>query len=166
MSFSSDIPLLANQLAISIDFPETDDPNFLNELSLAYKRIADVSNTKEGALYLLQELATFQLYFTTGDPTQLKNTYRFSYDLVDIFGAPIPVGTTVIPLTGSNIINGILIPTRGTITATIAGPIYVFWKDVTVRFDNTVPTAQTIIVTNNTGSVLTQCYFTIEYTKN
>ncbi len=166
MSFSSDAPLVANQLPISIDFPETSDPDFLSTLSLIYKRIADAANTKEGALYLLQELATFQLFFTLGDPQTLRNTYRFTYDLVDENGGNIPNGTTTIALPQEDLINGILNPTMGKIAATIAGPIYVFAGDVNIRFDNTNSAAQNIIVINNTGSPLIQCYFTIEYTKN
>jgi len=51
---------------------------------------------------------------------------------------------------------------------TIGGPIYIFLNDpqVYVRFNNTVPAAQTIDVVNNSGSPLTQAYWTIEYLKN
>lgn len=77
--FSSDQPLVANQLPISVDFPR-DQQEFINTISLLYKRIANSVNTKEGALYLPQELATFQLYFTANDPQKLRNVYRKTVD--------------------------------------------------------------------------------------
>ena len=72
---SSDQPLVANQLPISVEFPK-DQQEFINTLSLLYKRIVNAVNTKEGALYLLQELANFQQFFTDNDPQKLRNGYR------------------------------------------------------------------------------------------
>lgn len=83
MSFSSDRPLLSNQLPLSIDYPDPQSTGFLDTLSLDRKRIADAMNTKEGALYLPIELATFQKYFVSGDPQRTRNTYRMTVD----FGA-------------------------------------------------------------------------------
>ena len=167
MSFSSDKPLQTNQLPISVQFPNSDDPNFLGILSLAYKRIVDSVNTKEGALYLLEEVASFQQYFSITDNIQKnRNGYRTTYDLVDLNGGPIGGGLTAIP--ADPLINGILYPVHGFGAATIAGPIYIFINDpdVYVRFNNTVPTAQTIDIVNNSGSALTQAYWTIGYLKN
>lgn len=83
MSFSSDAPLQSNQLPISLDFPPTESPEFLDTISLTVKRIVDSTNTKEGALYQPQELATFQQYFTSGNPQRNRNVYRKVVD----FGA-------------------------------------------------------------------------------
>lgn len=78
MSFSSDIPLQSNQLPISIEFPSPDDPAFLDTLSLAYKRIADSVNTKEGALYQPVETSTFQKYFKPAETQNFRNVYRMT----------------------------------------------------------------------------------------
>lgn len=75
MGFSSNQPLVANQLPISVQFPR-DPQDFIDTIDLLYKRVANAVNTKEGALYLLQELATFQQFFTSGDPLKLRNGYR------------------------------------------------------------------------------------------
>jgi hypothetical protein len=173
MAYSSDIALQSNQLSKSIDFPSPDDKDFVDILTLDRKRIVDSLNTKEGGLYLLQELASFQQYFSI-IPTRLsqnRNGYRTTFDLVALNGGPIGPGTTVIPLTATSqppLINGILYPVHGFGGATIAGPIYIFLNDpqVYVRFDNTVPTAQNVDITNNSGSSLTQCYWVMEYLKN
>ena len=178
MAFSSDQPLQANQLPISIDFPSPTDKDFLDILSLTYKRIADSSSKKESSLYLLQELATFQAYFKYQVPATFtpnvglyRNGYRVTFDLVQLnLGVPIPIGATNLTLTASTqppLINGILVPVHGFGAGTIAGPIYVFFNgdDVNVRFDNTVPGAQVIRITNNSGSALTQAYFTMEFLK-
>ena len=92
MSFSSDQPLFANQLPISIEFPEI-EKDFDQILSLTYKQIADVVNTKEGALYQPQELATFKQYFTPGDPLTNRNVYRKTID----FGVLPNTGTKSVP---------------------------------------------------------------------
>ncbi len=167
MSYSSDRPLQSNQLPISIDFPKADDTNFNEVLSLSYKRLVDAVNYKEGGLYTLQEVASFQQYFSiTENLSNNRNGYRVTYDLVDLNGGPIGAGATSIP--ADPIIVGILYPVHGFGAATIAGPIYIFLNDpqVYVRFNNTVPTAQTIDIVNNSGSPLTQAYWTIEYLKN
>ena len=75
MSFSSDVPLQSNQLPISIEFPPVNE-EFDESLSLTYKRIVDSVNRKEGSLYQLQEQATFQQYFTVGNPQVNRNGYR------------------------------------------------------------------------------------------
>lgn len=92
MAFSSDQPLLSNQLPISVDFPRGADnyDDMLESLDLLYKRIANAVNTKEGALYQPTELATFQLYPLRSPtapypylPNQFVNVYRKTID----FGA-------------------------------------------------------------------------------
>jgi len=177
MSYSSDQPLLSNQLPVSIDFPAPESPEFLNMLSIIYKRTVASMNLKEGSLYPLQETASFIQYFRysdpatfTPDPNNFRSGYRTTFDLVALNGGvAIPVGNTVLALTATTtppLINGILIPTRGYGAATIAGPIYVFFgTDFFVRFNNTVPGAQTLRVTNNAGAALTQAYFVMEYLK-
>lgn len=91
MSFSSDIPLQSNQLPISLDTPG--GLNLTETINLLFKRISNTMNTKEGALYLPIELATFQSYFTPNDPQRLRNTYRMVVD----FGALPNAGTKTVP---------------------------------------------------------------------
>jgi hypothetical protein len=182
MAFSSDRALQSNQLPLSIDFPE--EPTQLREtLETSYKRTVGAMNKKEGSLYPLQEVANFQQYFEYSDqtkfipdPNDFRNGYRTTFDLIALnfkqFGSmTIPVGVTILTLSSTTtppLINGILNPTRGYGGATIAGPIYVFINDpqLYVRFNNTVSTAQQIIITNNTGFVLTQVNWVIEFLKN
>lgn len=84
MTFSSDPALQSNQLPISIDFPPANDANFEDVLTLSYKRTANAVNTKEGALYSLQEVATFQQYFfSSTNSQQFRPTYRMTVN----FGA-------------------------------------------------------------------------------
>lgn len=92
MAFSSDNPLLANQLPISVDFPRGEEKydDLIDSLELLYKRVANAVNSKEGALYQPTEQATFGLYplrSTTAPypylPNQFVNTYRKTID----FGA-------------------------------------------------------------------------------
>lgn len=177
MSFSSDRPLLSNQLPLSIEFPNPDEKKFIEVLTLIYKRIANSVNSKEGALYNLQELASYNQFFSysvpatfTVDPNRFRNGYRTTFDLVSLNGGPIPAGVTALVLTSTSeppLINGITIPTNGYGAATIAGPQYIFINDpdVYVRFDNTNPAAQEVVITNNSGSDLTQCYWVMEYLK-
>jgi hypothetical protein len=102
MSFSSDVPLQSNQLPISIQYPEPNDPNFVDVLSLDRKRISDAVNTKVGGVYQQQELASFKQVFTSNDPLKLRNVYRMTFDLVSLNGgviapgamAPVPHGLT------------------------------------------------------------------------
>ena len=74
MSFSNDQPLVANQFS-DFDIPDNFD-DFSEIFEREYKRVIDAVNTKEGGLYLLQELATFEQYFTPNDPQQNRNIYR------------------------------------------------------------------------------------------
>lgn len=177
MAFSSDKALQTNQLPISIQFPR-DPEEFLNVITDIYKRIANVVNSKEGALHLLEERANFQQYFRysvpatfTPDPNNTRNGYRTDFDLVALNAGSIPPGATNLTLTTTStppLINGIRIPTSAYGAGTIAGPIYVFFNgtDVNVRFDNTNPAAQVIRITNNTGANLTQAYWTMNYLKD
>lgn len=74
MSSSSDNPLVANQLS-DFDFPDNFE-NFSEIFEREHKKVIDVVNSKEGALYLPQELATFQRYFIPEDPQNTRNVYR------------------------------------------------------------------------------------------
>jgi hypothetical protein len=82
MAFSSDAPLVSNQLPISFEIPK-DPKNLVEVLELLYKRIADAVNRKEGSLYQRQEVATFQQYypFSVTDGTfRFRPIYRRTVD--------------------------------------------------------------------------------------
>jgi len=163
MSFSSDVPLQANQLPISIDFPPTDDQAFLDTLSLAYKRTADSVNTKEGALYQPTELATFQKYFKETNTQNFRNVYRMTVD----FGALPAAGskpvahniaftsqfrTTRIYGSATNPVNRSYIPLP---YASAIG------DDIELSIDAT----DVIITVASDKSAYTACTVVIEYTK-
>lgn len=74
MSFSSDAPLVANQVSDS-DLPDNFE-DFHEVFERDYKKLIDAVNSKESGLYLPQELATFQLYFNEDTPNVNRNVYR------------------------------------------------------------------------------------------
>lgn len=158
MSFSSDQPFVSNQLPISIDYPKPDTPEFLNVLSLDRKRISDAVNTKEGALYLLDEIASFKQYFTQGNPQQNRNAYRKTFDLVNLNGGNIGAGATVTtPHNISGISSAVLIYASCT---TITSEFF------TVVYPDIFLDATNINFTNPSAAILTQCYVVAEYLKN
>ncbi len=172
MAFSSDIPLQTNQLPLSVDFP--DEPKQLKEtLSTNYKRTVDAVNTKIGGMFLLREQASYAQFFpvtvssNSSNSLETRSGYRMTYDLVDLNGGPIPVGVTVIAVPTEQLINGITDPTHIYGACTLSGPKYrgLPSMEIDVEFDNTVPAAQTIEITNNSGSALDQAYLTFEYVK-
>lgn len=84
---SSDNPLVANQVS-DTDFPDNFE-DFHELFDREYKKLTDAVNSKEGALYLPQELATFQKYYDPGDSLETRNVYR----KLIIFG-PLPNAAT------------------------------------------------------------------------
>ncbi len=166
MSFSSDVALLSNQLPISIDL-EPEKPEFQEQLNLAIKRITDSINTKEGALYLLQELATFkQIYnLNPGDVYTLsvnRNVYRKTFDLVKQSGGlVIPPGAyPAFNHEISNLFNAVLI--YASCTSDEASPQY-----FTVVYPNIILNQTQILFTNPlVGINLKNVIIVAEYTKN
>lgn len=91
MGFSYDKGSLVNQLVTSINLPSLEEKKlFEDRLEELLRKIASTINTKEGGVYLPEELLTFQQYFTSGDPQTLRNVYRFVVD----FGALPNTGST------------------------------------------------------------------------
>ena len=166
MTFSSDNPLNTNQLPISLDV-NPDEQNFHSVLLLYLRRIANAVNTKESGLFLLQETASFEQYFTSS-PQQTRNGYRTTVDLVALNAGNIPTGTTTLALTGSTqptAINGYLYPVHGFGGAVdITGESY-FPSDpnITISFNGST---NTFTILNNTGNALTWLVFALEYLKN
>jgi hypothetical protein len=92
MGFSSDQPLVSNQLPVSTEFSHNVEEyeDFVEDLELLYKRVAASVNTKVGGLFVPYEVATFKqfpLRSTTAPfpylPQQFTNVYRKTVD----FGA-------------------------------------------------------------------------------
>ncbi len=133
-------------------------------------RTANCLNVREIGQYELVEIINAQTWFSTsatryGQSQPARYGYRRTFNLVELFDAPIPIGVTTIRVSPS--ITSMVIPTRCFGAATMAGPIYVFFPSplIDITFDNTITTAQTITITNNTAGTFTQCYVTIEYLK-
>lgn len=164
---SSDNPLNTNQLPISLDV-NPEDKDFQNILLLYLRRVANAVNTKESGLFLLQENATFEQWYQTGNPQQNRNAYRITADLVMLNGGNIPAGTTNIVLSTSTQpmkINGYLYPVQGFGGAvdTMGLSYFLNDPDIYVRYNNST---NTIIIQNNLGNALTWCVWVMEYLKN
>lgn len=165
MAYSSDAALLSNQQSISLEVPKTDDPQFVNIMSLYLKRMADSLNTKEGALYLLDELATFQQYYTSGNPLVTRNVYRTTVN----FGA-LPNTTT------KSVAHGISFNTAFSTTRIYAsatdpvGLVYlpIPYSSATLanNIELYVDSTNVNIITAADYSAYTICSVVIEYVKN
>jgi hypothetical protein len=167
MTFSSNIPLDTNQLPISLDV-NPDDNDFENILLLYLRRVANAVNTKESALFLLQENASFEQWFQNGNPQQNRNGYRLTADLVALNGGNIPAGSTSLVLTSSTQprnIMGYLYPVQGFGGALDTTGLSYFLNDpdIYVRYNSST---NTIIIQNNSGNDLTWCVWVMEYLKN
>jgi hypothetical protein len=157
LSFSSDDPLLVNQLPLSIDFPKEQD-KFREIITELYKRIANSVNTKEGGLYSLQELYNFNQFFKPNNPNQFRNVYRKVFDLIAINGGPIAGGATV---TAPHNIKGLMSATNIYASCTSSTPTY-----FTVVYPDAYLDSVNLNFTNPLGSTtLTNVYFVAEYLK-
>lgn len=170
--FSSDQPLVANQLPISVDFPR-DPQEFINTISLLYKRIANAVNTKEGALYLPQELATFQLYFTSNDPQKLRNVYRkvIDFGVIDQSGGVGPYPYTSSQPHGINFTSEFTLTRMYAAATDPVGLIYIPlpWCSPVALSQNislSATATQILIVTGQNRTNFTRCYVVLEYVKN
>ena len=164
--FGSDLPLISNQLPISFDLPDEID-QWRIEMELMVKRINGVVNTKEGALYIPQEIASFNLYFDPSSTQKFRNVYRKTFDMVALNGGPLNPTTTYSFAHG---ITGIVDPTRIFGTATNNVPPISFlplpYASTTVARMIEIYATQTNVIIITGNQTLTQCYITLEYTKN
>jgi hypothetical protein len=158
MSFSADQALQVNQLPLTIDIPR--DPEEMRQALLLYlKQMANSLNTKEGALYTLQELYDFKQYYTLNNPNVFRNNYRSVFDLTQLNGGNIGGGATV---AFPHNINGLLYGTMIYAGCTSATPTYfsvmaptLVWLDaVNINFTNPLG-----------GTALTSCIAVAEYLK-
>lgn len=172
MSFSSDNPLQTNQVPTSQEFPAPDHVNFIDTLSLSYKRLASAINTKENSLYLLQETASFNQYFTTNNPQQNRNVYRSVFDMVSLNGGAIGINTKA---SFAHNITGINSPTNLYGAATTSTANYISLPYISVKTESDeiqiyATATDIVLVTGATidggDNSLTQAYIVFEYTKN
>lgn len=155
------------------EFPE-DSVLFREILSQRERLTASAMNLREIAQYEKTETQTGQQWFSTITNGALIASYvfRLTFDLVALNGGvPIPVGTTTLALSSSTspaLINipTTLIPVNGYGAATNASNFY-FINDplLFIRTNIWTNALQQIIITNNTGSALSQCYWVFEYIK-
>ena len=163
------------------EFQVEGDEQFFRQLIAQRERMtSSIVNIKEIAQYELRELLDGQQWFNPGTTQASSQTatrqsrygYRTTFDLVAFNGgAPIPAGATTFTLTATTIpplipFANSLIPTDGYGAATNATDFY-FINDplLFVRTNLMTTVTQTITITNNTGSDLTQAYFVFEYLK-
>jgi hypothetical protein len=96
MSFSSDIPIITNQLQQTINLPEIKQGQLFQErLEELLREISNSVNSKEGGLYSLAETGSSELFYTQGNPQQFRNVYRKVLDFIDLNGANIGAGAAV-----------------------------------------------------------------------
>jgi hypothetical protein len=155
MSFSSDQPLLVNQLPLSIQFPKDDHEKFLEILTETYKRIANCTNTKTGGLYSIQELFNSEQFFTA-TPNRFRNVYRKTFDLVSLNGGNIGAGATV---AFPHNITGLLYATLIYVSCTTASEFF------TVVYPDAFMDPTNINFTNPSANAVTAAFFIAEYLK-
>ena len=163
------------------EFQVTGDEEFYRQTIAVRERLtSSIINVKENAQYELTELITCQQWFnpnttqfsSTTSTRQPRSGFRTTFDLVALNGGvAIPAGTTTLTLTATTIpplipFANSLIPTDGYGAATIATNfIFINDPNVYIRTNNMTPALQQIIINNNTGLALDQCYWVFEYLK-
>lgn len=169
MGFSSDQPLLSNQLPISVQLADDNEEMVLDDvvetLELLYKRIANAVNTKEGALYVPQEVATFQSYFTAGNPQVFRNVYRKTIDFGALPNAglkSVPHGITFTSACSSTRIYGSATDPVNLIYI----PLPFSSPTLNQNIKLTVDATNVNITTAIDYSAFTRCTIVIEFTKN
>jgi hypothetical protein len=157
MSFSSDIPLQSNQLASDVIF-DVKKEEFNDILNIQYRRIVDSVNSKEGAYYLLRELANFKQIFTLNNPQKNRNSYRKTLDIISLNGGVIaPAATATVAHGISNLSDSVLIYCS---CKNSGGQLF------TLVYPDAYIDATNAVVTNISASNITQAMFVAEYTKN
>lgn len=157
MSFSSNQPLLSNQLPISIEFPL--DPNRLSEtLTDSYKRTVNAINSKVSGLFQSVETATFQQYFSA-TPNFYRSGYRYVFDMIALNGGVNIPGSATVTVTNSFLTSiSMLTDIYGTAT-TVGGKMF------GINYPNVYVTGNTLTFVNPEATALKQCQIVIEYLK-
>lgn len=164
MSSSSDNSLLANQLPISVDFPE-EQKELRESITETYKKTASAVNTKVNGFYLPEETGSFKQYFTPNDSQVNRNVYRKTID----FGALPNAGVT-------SVAHGITFDTSSTLTqlyAAATDPVNLLYIPIPYasptlanNIEISLDATNVIITTGSNRSAFTTCYVVIEWLKN
>lgn len=158
-----------------IDFPENNE-EFREILTNRNRLLANIINVKENSNYERRELLSAQQWFSQVVQGYIITQYgfRLTFDLIALNGGPIVPGVTTIPVPTDPLVNTptvinytiALFPTHGFGGATIGTTFYfINDPDIYVRYIDTSSTVQSVQVTNNTGSNITQFYWVFEYLK-
>lgn len=162
MSFSSNQPLLINQLPISLDLPREPE-RMVVDLEAYLKRIANILNTKTGGLYSDQEYSNSELFQITSTSTS-SNVYRKCFDMVLLNAGPIAGGATVTsphgithgpPDTFQSALIYASCTTADPFLFSVTGYPNVYLDSTNVNFTNPLP-----------ATALVACYVIAEYIKN
>lgn len=164
MSFSSDNPLLSNQLPISVDFPE-EQKELRESITETYKKTASTVNMKVDGSYLPEETGSFKQYFSPNDSQQNRNGYR---KLVDFGALPNTAVKTVA--------HGITFDASSTLTqlyAAASDPVNLLYIPIPYasptlanNIEISLDATNVIITTGSNRSAFTTCYVVIEWLKN
>lgn len=99
MSFSSDQPILINQLPQTVNLPEIREGQlFQDQLEDLLRNISNNCNGKTGGLFTLQEQFNSDQYYQTyvsGQPIKFRNVYRKVMDFVNENGGNIAGSASV-----------------------------------------------------------------------
>ena len=96
MSFSNDIPGISNQLPINVNLPPfSHERIFLDKLEDALNQITETLNSKEGGLYSLKEVFSFEQFYKQGDVGATRNSYRKVLDFVNLNAANISASASI-----------------------------------------------------------------------
>lgn len=168
MSSSTDIPLVVNQIPVSIEFPR-EQGQLIETLTLVYNRIANTLNSKEGGLYSAQEYGSNQQYnlVATGS---FKNVYRKCFDMVALNGGNIGAGATVTFAHGISSVSQ-LVHMYGGATNSDAPPKffplpYVSATAITDQIQIYITSTNVILVNGATQTALTAATIVVEILKN
>jgi len=160
MSFSSDNPLVTNQVPQTVTLPSLqEERQFIGKLEDYLKDHAETLNSKEGGLYALTENYTSQQYFISNKTFSYRNVYRKVIDFVKENGGVNIAGSAV----NVTFPHGITSPVESAL-------IYAnCTTDTTEMFSTMGPTVfidgTDAHFTNPSASPLTQCDFIINILK-
>lgn len=162
----NDPSALTNQLPVSIELPK-EPGQFIETMTILYKRIAQTVNTKEGGLFSAQEFMSNQQY-NLNTTSSFKTVYRKVFDMVALNGAPIASGATASFPHG---ITSIVSTTDIYGSATNSDPKfiplpYVSATVVTQQVQIYATSTNIVLINGATNSALTSATIVLEYLKN
>ena len=96
MSFSSDNPLITNQIPTDINLPKLSQADLFQErLEDFLQDMANAINSKEGGLYTLDETASSEQYYDLTNTSKFRNVYRKTFDMIQLSGSNIEGSQTI-----------------------------------------------------------------------